>query len=154
MNKFYETWEDYLSNLEDTLSAEQLFFKELQQKKEECSVSLPVSEGELALDVYQGATRIVVIALVAGVSAKNLEINFHNDILTIRGYRCPPELREKQLPLFQECYWGKFSRSLVVPEKIIVDKIEAILKNGLLLISLPLQCPSKKKILIKEIEEN
>jgi len=34
----------------------------------------------------------------------------------------------------QECYWGEFSRSLVLPVPVKEDEIEAILKDGVLTI--------------------
>jgi HSP20 family protein len=35
----------------------------------------------------------------------------------------------------QECYWGEFSRSLVLPIPVKEDEIEAVLKDGVLTIS-------------------
>jgi HSP20 family protein len=35
----------------------------------------------------------------------------------------------------QECYWGEFSRSLVLPVSVKEDEIEAMLKDGVLTIS-------------------
>ena len=45
------------------------------------------SDGELALDVYQTATELIVQTFVAGVKPEDLEINITRDLLTLRGKR-------------------------------------------------------------------
>jgi len=152
-----DSWDKYLSNLEDSFSVDQMFFNELQKKseqKDELSDELD-SEGELSLDIYQTTDKIIIFASVAGVSSKDLTLNFHNDVLTIRGKRNFP-INEKNLGLktvYQDCYWGSFSKSVVLPETVDAEKIKAELKNGLLLIELPIQKKQPRKIVIKDLEE-
>lgn len=95
------------------------------------------AEGELALDVFQTATDIVVQTFVAGVRPEDLEINITRDMLTIRGRR-----QEKQTILDQdyfsrELYWGRFSRTVSLPQEIEPEEAEAIERHGLLTIRLP-----------------
>lgn len=93
-------------------------------------------EGELSVDVYQTDENIVVKSTLAGVKPEDLKIIINNDMLTIRGKR---ELDDSGIKdyLYKECYWGGFSRSIVLPTDIKVDKIKATLKSGLLTIILP-----------------
>ncbi len=95
------------------------------------------AEGELALDVFQTATDIVVQTFVAGVRPEDLEINITRDMITIRGRR-----QEKQTILDQdyfsrELYWGRFSRTVSLPQEIEPEEAEAIERHGLLTIRLP-----------------
>ena len=73
-------------------------------------------------------------------------------MLTIRGKRqMLEEIREDDY-LFRECYWGSFSRSVILPVEIEADKIEAELENGVLTITLP-KAKSAKEISIKVKEK-
>jgi len=94
-------------------------------------------EGELLLDVYQDDKNIYVKSTIAGVKPEDLEISINNDMLTIRGQRTQAdEVKEKDY-FYQECYWGSFSRSLILPVEVKTDKVSATLKDGVLTITLP-----------------
>ncbi len=52
--------------------------------------------------------------------------------------------------IHQECYWGRFSRTIILPQEIDPDKVQASIKNGVLKITLPKINKSKtKKIKVK-----
>ncbi|MEK7673900.1 MAG: Hsp20/alpha crystallin family protein, partial [Patescibacteria group bacterium] len=59
------------------------------------------------------------------------------DMLIIRGKRLPPEPINPEQYLYRECYWGPFSRTIVLPRDVDASKIKASLKNGLLIIKMP-----------------
>jgi HSP20 family protein len=94
-------------------------------------------EGQLSCDVYQTADSIIVKSTIAGVDQKNLDISVSNDILTIRGFREMSEEVADEDFFSRECYWGSFSRSIVLPQEIDSKKVSANLKNGILTIKLP-----------------
>ena len=108
-------------------------------------------EGQLSVDVYQTKDEIIVKSTIAGVKPEDLEIYIHNDLLTIRGKR-EHEIEEKNVDYFyKECYWGGFSRSIILPVEVQADKIEATLKNGVLTIILPKS--QKSKLINVKIQE-
>ncbi|HLC89939.1 MAG TPA: Hsp20/alpha crystallin family protein [Patescibacteria group bacterium] len=94
-------------------------------------------EGELLLDVYQDKNNIYVQSAMAGVKPEDLSISLNNDLLTIRGSRRQSSEVEENDYFYQECYWGNFSRSIVLPTQVKADKISATLKNGVLIVKLP-----------------
>ncbi|MDO8529756.1 MAG: Hsp20/alpha crystallin family protein [bacterium] len=94
-------------------------------------------EGQLTIDVYQTETEIVIKSTIAGVKPEDLDVAINNDMVTIRGERKNEELVNSENYYYQECYWGSFSRSVVLPVDIVAEKIEASLKNGILTIRLP-----------------
>lgn len=98
---------------------------------------LPESEGQLTIDVYQTPSDIVIKSTIAGVSADDLDIAISNDMVTIRGARKKDEEVKAEDYYYQECYWGAFSRSVILPVDIEADKADASLKNGILTIRLP-----------------
>ncbi|MBI3638571.1 Hsp20/alpha crystallin family protein [Candidatus Wolfebacteria bacterium] len=107
-------------------------------------------EGQLTVDVYETPTSFVIKSAVAGVSPENLDISITNESVTIKGKREEDEKIKADNYLHQECYWGKFSRSIVLPQEIDPDKSQASLKNGILKISLPKVSKAKtKKLKVK-----
>ncbi len=93
-----------------------------------------LSEGQLLVDVYQNLESIIVKSTIAGVKPENLFISLNKDMLTIKGRREHDELIEDTDCLLQECYFGSFSRTIILPEEVDAKKIEAILENGVLTI--------------------
>ncbi len=94
-------------------------------------------EGQLTIDVYQTEEAIVIKSTIAGVKPEDLDVSINNDMVTIRGERKNEEIVGSENYYYQECYWGSFSRSVVLPIDIIAEKAEASLKNGILTIRLP-----------------
>ncbi len=94
-------------------------------------------EGELPVDMYHTGDAIVIRALVAGVSPDDLDISITRDMVTIRGIR--EEIQETGSDDYyhRELFWGSFTRSLVLPEEVIIDEAEAHEKHGMLEIRLP-----------------
>ncbi len=108
------------------------------------------TEGQLAVDVYQTEQKIFVQSTIAGVKPENLQISLHHDLLTIKGRREPKDNIDNSQYLYRECYWGSFSRSIILPSEVDNKKIEAVLENGVLTISLIKVSPSPIKIQVKE----
>ena len=93
--------------------------------------------GELAVDVYQTPDSIVVKALVAGVQPQTIDISLTREMLTISGIRSDEREVEEDHYYQRELYWGSFSRTILLPEEIDVDRAEASEKHGILMIRLP-----------------
>ena len=94
-------------------------------------------EGQLSVDVYKTNDHLVIKSTIAGVKPEDIDIAINNDMLTIRGKREIEETVSEEDYLYQECYWGGFSRSIILPCEVQADKVEANLKNGVLTITLP-----------------
>src|SRR3990167_7462099 len=78
----------------------------------------PENEGQLSVDVFQTADEIVVVALVAGCKADDLSITITDEILEIKGRRSF-QFKVQQGDYFtQECFWGNFSRSVILPDEV------------------------------------
>lgn len=108
------------------------------------------NEGQLTVDIYQTADEIVIQSTVAGVQPEDLDIQITPESVTIRGTRQREEEVRDQDYFYQECYWGKFSRSVILPQEIDAEKAAASLKNGVLTIRLPkLNRQKTKKLKVK-----
>lgn len=107
-------------------------------------------EGQLTIDVYQTDAEIVIKSTVAGVIPEELEITITNDMVTIKGNRKKDEEVPESKYYYQECYWGPFSRSVILPVDVAADRADALLKNGILTIRLPkAEKEQVKKIKVK-----
>ncbi|OGH91674.1 MAG: hypothetical protein A2534_00570 [Candidatus Magasanikbacteria bacterium RIFOXYD2_FULL_39_9] len=95
-----------------------------------------IAEGQLAVDVAQTADELVVVAAMAGTKPEHIELHLHNDLLTIRGERSSP-VGVAGEHFYQDCYWGKFSRSIMLPINVKVEMAQAQYTNGVLVIRLP-----------------
>lgn len=103
------------------------------------------SEGQLTLDVYQTDNEIVIKSTIAGVKPEDLDVSINNDMVTIRGERKNEDEVSEDNYYYQECYWGSFSRSVILPVDVIPEKSEASMKNGILTIKLPKADANKTK---------
>ena len=93
--------------------------------------------GQLTIDVYQTPSHIVIESAVAGVSESDLSIDVTNDSVSIKGQRRREKHVRDEDYLYQECYWGRFSRSVILPQEVDPEEAVASFKNGILTIQLP-----------------
>lgn len=109
-------------------------------------------EGQLSIDVYQTDSDLIIQSTVAGVKSEDLDISITNDMVTIRGKRTRSEDIPAEKYFYQECYWGPFSRSIILPTDVASDKVEATIQNGILTVRLPkIEKEQTKKIKVKNV---
>ncbi len=94
-------------------------------------------DGQLTVDVYQTPDTIVIKSTIAGVKPEDLDVSITNDMVTVRGMRRHDEEVQEDDYFYRECYWGNFSRSIILPVDIIAEKADASLKDGILTIRIP-----------------
>ncbi|MBI2024874.1 MAG: Hsp20/alpha crystallin family protein [Candidatus Harrisonbacteria bacterium] len=108
------------------------------------------TEGQLMVDLYQTPDEIILETPVAGVKPEDLDIAITNESVTIKGKREKERRVKDEDYFYQECYWGRFSRSIVLPQEVDAEKAEAAIKAGVLTIKLPkLNRQRTKKIRIR-----
>jgi HSP20 family protein len=91
--------------------------------------------GQLAVDVFETKEKLMVKGRVAGVNKSELDVSISDNTLTIRGTLSAGNEELVENYFLQECYWGEFSRSIVLPVPVKEEEIEAVLKDGVLTIS-------------------
>lgn len=125
---------------------------EPETRLEEQDQWLPDSEGQLTIDVYQTPSDIVIKSTIAGVDPDDLDIDITNDMVTIKGMRHKDEEVSGEDYYYQECYWGSFSRSIILPVDVEAEAAEAEMKNGILTIRLPkIEKVKTRKIKVKKV---
>ena len=87
--------------------------------------------------MYHTGDAIIIRALVAGVSPDDLDIAITRDMVTIKGRREEYQEVGEDDYYHRELFWGSFSRTLLLPEEVLIDEAEAQEKHGMLEIKLP-----------------
>ena len=134
--------------------------KKTKVKKDQVALNTPVikegniedknsifnSEGELVIDVFETKSDFVVLTAIAGVNIKDLDIAVEKDMMVIKGQRKSPHDHPEKKYFYQECYWGPFSRKIVLPENIDTQKADAQMDKGVLTIKIPKISDSNKGV--------
>ncbi len=97
----------------------------------------PQEEGQLAIDVLETPDSLIIRSAIAGVREQDLEVNVNDDIVTIRGERRVDTINSSATVHYEECFWGSFSRSVILPCKVRAEEAQATMKNGVLTITIP-----------------
>ncbi len=122
----------------------------LQSDSEETAVD---KVAQLHVDVYQTERMIVIYAQAAGADMNDINVSIEGDadIVLIEGRRVLPEYivfpkkKEQGAYFAQECVWGDFYRRIILPESVEIEKAEAKIKNGVLILVLPLLKSTEKE---------
>ncbi len=102
-------------------------------------------EGQLTIDMYQTKDNVVIKSTIAGVKPEDIDVTIANDMVTIRGERVRDFEASSEDYFYQECYWGSFSRSVVLPVDVDIENVSADLRDGILTVVLPKAAKSKAR---------
>jgi HSP20 family molecular chaperone IbpA len=90
----------------------------------------------LPVNVWETPEGYQAVLLAPGLDEESLNVTVHEDTLAIEG-----ELRfsvpENAKPIWQEFGQAKFRRSLRLGSAVDPSRVEAIFKNGMLLVTMP-----------------
>ncbi len=107
-------------------------------------------EGQLTVDVYQTDSHLIVQSAIAGVKPEELDLTLEDDRIIIKGERQNP-VKEDSDYFTKECYWGPFSREIILPVEVNLHGVEADMKEGILIIRVPKITKERvKKIVVKK----
>lgn len=88
-------------------------------------------------DVRETSDAFILQADVPGVMDKDLDISLANNRLVISGKRESEEEIKGETYHRTERSWGSFTRTFTLPTEVDANKVNAELKNGVLMINLP-----------------
>ncbi len=93
--------------------------------------------GQLSVDIYHTDTEIIILAPIAGVKEEDIQLSLTEDVLVIKGERSAKAEVPEENYYTKECFWGNFSRSIVLPKYADVKGISATFENNVLEIHIP-----------------
>ncbi|KAI0764118.1 small heat shock protein [Irpex lacteus] len=104
------------------------------------------------MDVHEDSASNTVTATfeLPGLKKEDVNIDVHNNVLTISGESKISSDRDENGYAIRERRFGRFERSLPLPQGIKSEDIKAGLENGVLTVSFPKTTPEQapKKITI------
>jgi len=93
---------------------------------------------QLAVDIRETNDKLIIIAPLAGVDPDDVRVEITEDVVIIDGERLLPIPEDgSDEYLVQECYFGPFSRSIVLPEMVNSKKARATFKKNVLILEIP-----------------
>ena len=107
----------------------------------------PTSPAGPAMNVWEDDATYFIESELPGMKMNDLEVTVHDAEVTIKGTRTVSEPSGGKF-LLQERSGGMFSRTWTLPLAIDADKVQATLKDGVLLVTLP----KSPKVLPRRVE--
>jgi HSP20 family protein len=98
------------------------------------------------VDLLESDDAYVLEVDVPGLKRDDININFHDQTLTISGERSSEKKEEKKGEYVRvERQYGNFYRSFTLPRSVDSNKIEASYENGVLIVTVPKAEESKPR---------
>ena len=116
-----------------------------------------VTAEQLKVDILQSPSAIIIYAQLAGASVNDYSVTIEGDgdIITIKGERKRPGVElfgdpaaDGKEHVLEECLWGKFYRQIILPAEIDAEKTQAKMREGVLMLLLPLKTASSRGVKI------
>lgn len=109
--------------------------------------------GQISLDIIEKKDSIIIIAPIAWVLLKNIDLTVNKNVLVISWNREKPfDYYEWNIIRNSECFWWEFVRNIILPENMDFDNIKAVMENNLLIVNIPKISLDSKTIKINKIE--
>src|SRR5690606_24650924 len=105
------------------------------------------------VDLREDEKQVMIEVDLPGVDEKDVSVTMANGVLTIKGEKKSEREEKEENYYLAERSYGKFERSLSLPETIDENKIEAKFDKGVLKITAPKKpeaIKAEKKIEIKK----
>lgn len=92
---------------------------------------------QLALDILETDDEIIILSPIAGIDLWEIDVSYNKWVLVISWNRKRPSFFQEDIILRNsECYWGPFSRNIILPENLNSNTIEATMEHNLLVITI------------------
>ncbi len=102
-----------------------------------------------AVDIFETKKEITLLADMPGVKSGDLDIDLHENVLSLDGNVKAPEGAE-EVDVLREYRTGKYYRQFTLSQVIDQSKINAELKDGVLRLRLPkVEAATPRKIAVK-----
>ena len=110
---------------------------------------------QIAVDVLETHDGYLIVAPLAWVPRSDVDVTISRSVLTVSGNRPEPEIYKEayKVPV-KECFYGPFSRSIILPENLALDAIRATIERGMLLITIPYLITDARSVKVEHVEDS
>lgn len=106
------------------------------------------------VNLFNGPEDVLVQFEMPGVKREDLDLSITGETLVVKGAMRPQDGEDKFQYQRRERGTGEFSRTVVLPDKVEAEKVDAQLAGGILTIRLPKSEAAKpKQIRVKQGQE-
>jgi len=117
--------------------AEEVFIDTVEQSdNKETDWLAEESLSQLAVDVYEQSDSYIIKAAVPGVKPDEIKVVIDDNKLILKINKKEESVDKNANYFYQECYWGNYVREVSLPAEVRNEDVEAILKNGVLVIKI------------------
>ncbi len=106
------------------------------------------------VDIAETQNELVLKADVPGVDLKDIDIQFENGTLTVKGERKFESESESEGYHRRERTFGSFMRCFALPDTVDAEKVKATYANGVLTITMPKKELAKPRSIKIEATKN
>jgi HSP20 family protein len=118
-------------------------FERFRQSLDQYSQNFPSADARYGratvfppINMYEDKDHLVIKAEIPGVKSEDLDISLEGETLTLKGTRKPQNGENQNSFHRREIERGTFSRALSLPVRVDPDNISALLKNGVLTVTI------------------
>ena len=97
------------------------------------------------VDIREDRDNVVVSVEVPGMKKEDIDVSFHDGVLSVSGERKAESRLEEAETHRTERFAGRFQRAFNLPVKVNADKASAMYQDGILMITLPKAEEAKPK---------
>jgi HSP20 family protein len=98
-----------------------------------------------AIEVKQAEGKFIVTADLPGLKKEDVKVNVTGNALTLEGERKEEKEEKREGYYHSERKYGKFYRSIPLPEGAKIDNVAAHFKDGVLEITVPVSEPKETR---------
>lgn len=98
-----------------------------------------------AVDLFEDKDKFTVKAELPGMKKEEIDVSLHGDSLSLSGERKQEREHKEGESYRSERYFGRFQRSIQLPQAVDGTKIEASYRDGVLTVTLPKTEEAKRK---------
>jgi HSP20 family protein len=101
------------------------------------------------IEAFQRQGKLVIQADLPGLQADDVTVEINDGVLTLSGERCEEQEVEQSDVRRTERRYGRFTRSIALPEGARTEEVQASFRNGVLEISVPLSQSSQPRRIVQ-----
>lgn len=98
-----------------------------------------------AVDVLENDQKFMIYCELPGIDQKEIDVSITSNVLTIKGEKKQVTDDHKDNYFRKETWSGNFQRTISLPNLVDTEKVNAEMKNGILIIKAPIKEESKPK---------
>ncbi|MFW2569353.1 Hsp20/alpha crystallin family protein [Legionella sp. 29fVS95] len=101
-----------------------------------------------AMDIIEDkdCLKIEIEIEMPGMDEKDIKISISDNVITIQGEKSTSKKDENKNYLSREISYGRYDRTITLPQSVDVDKAKASFKKGMLWVTIPKKAESKGKL--------